>query len=58
MPILLQLNEEWLVTDLKHALEEDQVIFGEEEINETMQSVFAFSAGDRYVALLHLCNPV
>lgn len=36
------------MTDLKHALEEDQVIFGDEEIDETMQSVFAFSKRNRY----------
>ena len=36
------------MTDLKHALDEDQVIFEAEEINETMQSVFAFTTGERY----------
>ena len=47
------------MTDLKHALDEDQVIFGAEEINETMQSVFAFTSGRRWLRLYfsHLLLP-
>jgi 3-deoxy-D-manno-octulosonate 8-phosphate phosphatase KdsC-like HAD superfamily phosphatase len=40
-----KLGEGWVVTDLKQALDEDQVIFGTEEINSTLDSVIAYSTG-------------
>lgn len=44
----MQCGEAWLVPEIKHALDEDQVIFGDEEIGETMQHVFGYPAGNRF----------
>lgn len=33
--------------ELRHALDEDVVIFGDEEIGETMQSVFGYPVNAR-----------
>ena len=45
--LLQQIDKEWLLTDLKHALEEDQVVFSYDEIHATMNSVLAFTSGDK-----------
>jgi hypothetical protein len=42
-----KVGDGWLVTDLKQALDEDQVIFGTEEIISTLDSVVAYSTGGR-----------
>jgi hypothetical protein len=38
------------VADLKQALDEGRVSFGAEEINKTLESVLAFSTGERLAA--------
>lgn len=43
----VQVGDGWLVTDLKQALDEDQVVFGTEEINSTLDGVIAYTSGAR-----------